>query len=75
MVGTQEFSHDCVRQIKEKWLIEFGNPKQYVRDKLNMLRDEMYIQPTLEEIEHLRTLKTEGDIDRAVRDIINRAWA
>lgn len=75
MIGTQEFGYDCERQLKVKWLVEFQNPKQYVDDKLEMLRNEMYIYPSPEEIAHLRTLKTEGDIDRAVKSIINRAWS
>lgn len=72
MVGTQ--GYDCERQIKAKWLIEFENPRQYVDDKLKMLQTEMYIQPTYEEIKHLYSLKTEGDIDRAIKTIINNHW-
>ena len=75
MVGTQEFNYDSERQIKEKWLVEFENPKQYVKAKLHMLKHEMFIQPTDEELDHLRSLKTQGDIDRAVKTIIDRAWA
>ena len=75
MVGTQEFNHDSERQIKVKWLVEFKNPRQYVKEKLKMLRNEMYIRPTVEEIDHLYSLKTEGDIDRAVKTIIDRHWS
>ena len=73
MVGTQGF--DGERQVKEKWLHEFENPKQYVSLKVDMLMKDMYIQPTEEEIKHLNSLKTQGDIDRAVKTIIDRAWS
>ena len=53
----------------------FRTPKQYVREKLKMLRTDMEIKPTKEEIAHLKELKTQGDIDRAVHDIIKRAWS
>ena len=52
----------------------FVTPEQYVDAKLVMLEGEMYIHPTFEEIAHLRSLKTEGDIDRAVASIIHRHW-
>ena len=56
------------------WAEEFRNPKQYVDHKLKMLRNHMMIDPTEYEILHLRSLKTEGDIDRAVASIIDRHW-
>lgn len=56
------------------WAEEFRNPKQYVECKLKMLRKHMYIEPTYDEILHLKTLKTRGDIDRAVASIIDRHW-
>lgn len=53
---------------------DFVTPKQYVKEKLKILRDDMCIYPTYEEIKHLRSLKTEGDIDRAVHTIIENHW-
>ena len=53
----------------------FVNPEQYVGMKLDMLRKDMKIKPSKEEVEHLYSLKTEGDIDRAVCSIIGRHWA
>jgi hypothetical protein len=52
----------------------FRTPKQYAREKLKMLRTDMEIKPTKEKVAHLYSLKTRGDIDRAVHDIIKRAW-
>ena len=56
------------------WAEEFRNPKQYVERKLKMLRSHMKIPVTEEEVVHLKTLKTRGDIDRAVASIIDRHW-
>jgi hypothetical protein len=52
----------------------FKTPEQYVREKLKMLRGEMLIEPTADELNHLVELQTEGDIDRAVHSIIARHW-
>lgn len=53
---------------------DFITPDQYVKEKLEMLRTDMCIHPTILEVDHLYSLKTEGDIDRAVHTIINRYW-
>lgn len=53
---------------------EFKNPKQYVKAKLKMLRNDMFIKPTEEEIEYLYSLKTDVAIDNAVHSIIDRHW-
>lgn len=54
---------------------KFKSPKQYVKEKLRMLRYDMYIYPTLEEVEHLYSLKTDVAIDNAVKALIGRHWA
>ena len=56
------------------WAEDFRTPVQYVDRKLKMLRKHMRIEPTEEEVLHLKTLKTQGDIDRAVHSIIDRHW-
>lgn len=63
-----------MEQAKNAWDIEFKTPRQYVDAKLKMLRNDMYIQPTPKEVFHLRELKTEGEINRAVASIIDRHW-
>lgn len=66
----------CYEKVeKECWYDKFENPEQYVEAKLHMLRYNMYIEPTKEELEHLRTLKTECAIDNAVHSIIDRHWS
>ena len=62
------------RQHQSNWDTEFQSTEQYVLVKLKMLYNEMFIVPTEEEIAHLYSLKTEGDINRAVASIIDRAW-
>jgi hypothetical protein len=52
----------------------FKTPDQYIKEKLKMLRGEMFIEPTKEELDHLFELTDEGDIDRAVHSIIARHW-
>ena len=59
---------------KATWMPTFTNPTQYVEVKLEMLRGDMYINPTKEEIEHLYTLTSRCDIDNAVHSIIDRHW-
>lgn len=62
------------RKYTESYEVAFTTPEEYIDGKIVMLRNEMYINPTLEEINHLYSLKTEGDIDRAVHSIIDRHW-
>jgi hypothetical protein len=62
------------RQYTKNAIQEYVNPTQYVEFKLKMLREEMYINPTEEEVAHLMELKSELAIDRAVHTIIDRHW-
>lgn len=59
---------------KQAWFPDFKTPKQYVKAKLKMLRDDMYIVPTKAEIDHLYSLTDQHDIDRAVASVIDRHW-
>lgn len=49
-------------------------PDNYVKRKLKMLRRDMYIYPTEDEIDHLKELTSVTAIDNAVRTIISRYW-
>lgn len=63
------------REVSEdQWFSNFETPQQYLKVKLEMLEYDMCIKPTIEELDHLRELKTRGDIDRAVHSIIDRHW-
>lgn len=60
---------------EDQWFPKFDSPEEYLKSKLRMLEYEMYIHPTQKELDHLRELKTRGDIDRAVHSIIDRHWS
>ena len=62
------------RQYKTTWDTDYETPEQWAEMKIIMLQNEMFIKPTQEELDHLRSLKTENDINRAVQSIINRHW-
>ena len=59
---------------KQAWYPDFITPEQYIEARLDILRNDMYIEPTQEEIDHLYSLTDQHDIDRAIHDIIDRAW-
>lgn len=47
------------------------NPEDYLKKKLKILTDHFCIKPTTEQMAHLRTLKTQIQIDNAVLSIID----
>lgn len=49
-------------------------PEQYAEAKLKILRRDFRITPTENEINHLKSLKTQIAIDNACLGIINRHW-
>lgn len=49
-------------------------PEKYLKAKLRILTQDFYINPTEEEMEHLKTLQTQIGIDNAILGIINRHW-
>ena len=53
---------------------EFVNPEQYVERKIVMLKQEMFIDLSDEDIRHMRGLTSRGAIDAAVRGMINKYW-
>lgn len=57
------------------WYGDTTSIKNYIRSKLKMLRNEMLINPTEEEIEHLKALTNTVAIDNAVHSIIERHWS
>lgn len=54
----------------------FRNPEQYLKAKLKILTDPrgFGVQPTKEELEHLKTLRTQVSIDNAILSIIAHHW-
>ena len=59
---------------RENWDPGYESPEQYAEAKIDMLQLDMYINLTIDEVLHLKSLKTREDIDRAVHSIIDRAW-
>lgn len=66
---NKKLKHDDI------WYGDTSSLKNYIRSKLKMLKNEMLINPTEEEIEHLKALKTHVAIDNAVHSIIERHWS
>lgn len=50
-----------------------GNAKKYLEGKLRFLKD-FLITPSESEMQHLKSLKTQSEIDQAIITIINNRW-
>lgn len=50
---------------------DFKTTEQYLEDKLFILENHLMIHPTKEEREYLATLKTQTQIDNAIRRIMS----
>jgi hypothetical protein len=54
--------------------IVFKTPEKYAKAKIRVLKRDFCINPTDEEIEHIKSLKTQIAIDNAFLTIINNHW-
>ena len=61
-------------EFSPAYIPKFETPEQFVAEKIEMLGKEFKIILTDDEIEHLSSLKTEIDINAAVRTILNNHW-
>ena len=43
---------------------------EYITQKISMLEDEFYLRLDYEDIAHMRSLKTEADVDRFAHQIL-----
>ena len=43
---------------------------EYITQKISMLEDEFYLKLNYEDISHMRSLKTEADVDRFAHQIL-----
>lgn len=59
---------------RTSYVPEFKNPEKFIEAKINMLQNDFRIDLSLDDIVHLKSLKTERAINAAVRAIIDRAW-
>lgn len=62
------------RRYSENWDTNFTTVDRYVNYKLKILRNDMYINPTWEEISHMRDCQTRGAVDAAFRSLITKYW-
>lgn len=53
---------------------QFKTPEQYIKAKLRIWKRDFYIEPTDAEREHIKTLKTQIQIDNAFKSLIDRRW-
>lgn len=66
---------DCPETYEDCPEMVFKNPEDYIERKLRMLEVDMCIKLDDDEIAHLYSLKTRGEIDRAAASIIDRHWS
>ena len=66
--------NDPESDFQPSYIPKFENPNQFIEAKLKMLRYQFRIRPTDKEINHLYELKTEGDINAAIKTILNNHW-
>lgn len=66
--------NDPESEFSPTYIPKFENPEQFIEAKLEMLRGHLKITPTIEEINHLYELKTEYEINAAVKTILNNHW-
>lgn len=52
----------------------FKDKNEYVRKKITILMDQFLVKPTHKELDHLYSLDTESEIDKACIGIIKRYW-
>ena len=71
---SQYILNDPDSEFRPTYIPKFENPEQFVNAKLEMLRNHLKIEPTIEEIVHLYELKTEYEIIAAVKTILNNHW-
>lgn len=53
---------------------EFTTPEEFIDAKIEMLQKHLLIDLTDEDIAYLREYRTEGEINAAVKGIINKYW-
>jgi len=51
-----------------------GDPSKYLKRKLEILESDFCITPTESEMKHLKTLKTQTEINNGILTIINNRW-
>ena len=61
-------------QFRPAYIPRFTTPEKFIEDKIGILREHFCIKLTDDDITYLQQFKTEGEINNAVKTIINRHW-
>lgn len=56
------------------YIPEFTTPEKFIEAKVKMLREHFQINVTNDDIVYLQQYKKEGEINAAVKGIINKHW-
>lgn len=61
-------------EFTPSYIPEFTTPEEFIAAKIEMLREHMGIIVDSDDIAYLRQYKREGEINAAVKGIINKHW-
>lgn len=56
------------------YIPEFVTPEGFIDERVTILREHLKIELTDEDIAHLREYRTEGEINAAIKGILNKYW-
>lgn len=74
MIRTESKGRDEIQVFASSCIPEFTNAKDFAEKKITMLEKDFKIDLTRDEIIHIYSLKTEHDINAAVKAILNDRW-
>lgn len=61
-------------EFTASYIPRFTTPEEFINAKIELLQGELCIHLTYEDKQYLRQFKTEGEINAAVKAIINKYW-
>jgi hypothetical protein len=56
------------------YIPEFTTPEEFIDARVEILREHLKIELTEADIAHLREYRTEGEINAAIKGILNKYW-
>ena len=75
MSGRSEFKDlHADSNFTPSYIPEFTTPEKFIDAKIELLQDHLEIELDNEDVEFLKQYKTEGEINAAVKGIINKHW-
>lgn len=69
----KKYSHD-EGHFAPSYIPEFTTPNEYIDARVEILREHLFIEVTDDDVRYLREFKTEGEINAALKGIINKYW-